>query len=107
VISAEGYSTASDFLTGLLGKPIEVLLVDRDWRGSDLLSGILTHVYTNAIVLTRLNSEQLIYLHAVAMIQEGAGNERPFQANITTVQATADPGTTSKGIDLPLKYIGE
>jgi sRNA-binding regulator protein Hfq len=111
VIAVEGFSNTTDYLSELMGKSITLLLVNRDWRGSDVLSGTLTRIYSNAIVLTRQNSEQLIYLHAVAMIQETTSSEQPFQANIATVSVNSAFSTSfsgnSSGYDLPGKYIGE
>jgi hypothetical protein len=105
VTAVEGFSHAADFLSHLVGKPISVMLVNYDWRDPHLLGGILTHVYTNAILLTRQNREQLIYLQAVAMIEENTSDEQSFQAKIATVQATAN--SESSGNDLSAKYIGE
>jgi hypothetical protein len=73
------------------------------FREPDLLSGILRRVYTDAILLTRQSSVQVIFMHAVAMIQETIASEQPFQATIATVPASAN----SSGNDLPAKYIGE
>ncbi|MGO8949931.1 MAG: hypothetical protein ACLQUY_20205 [Ktedonobacterales bacterium] len=104
MMTAEGFSDATDFLSTLVGKHILVMLtVSGDGQGPHLLSGILTSVYTNAILLSRQNSEQLIYLHAVATIQEASGGEQAFQAKIATVPGTAD----SSESELSAKYIGE
>jgi hypothetical protein len=104
MIAAERLANATDFLSTLVGKPIVVMLSGGPaFREPDLLSGILTRVYTDAILLTRQSSVRLIYMHAVAMIQETTASEQPFQAAIATVPARAD----SSGNDLPAKYIGE
>jgi hypothetical protein len=51
MITAEGPCTATDFLSELVGKPIEVLLVNRqEGHRSDRQSGILTRVYSDAIL---------------------------------------------------------
>jgi hypothetical protein len=100
----EGLASATDFLSTLVGKPVVVMLAGGPpFREPDLLSGILTSVYRDAILLTRQSNVQLIYVHAVAMIQETNASERPFLAAIATVQASA----SSSGNDLPAKYIGE
>jgi hypothetical protein len=111
MITVEGPCTSTDFLSELVGKPIEVLLVNRqEGHRSDRQSGILTRVYSDAILLCRAQSEQLIliYLHAVAMIQQTSSGEEPFQTKIAIVPGS--PATSSAGSsrnDLPAKYIGE
>lgn len=111
MITAEGPCTSTDFLSELVGKPIEVLLVNRqEGHRSDRQSGILTRVYSDALVLRRPNSEQLtlIYLHAAAMIQQPPSGEELFQASIAIVPGSpATSSIRSSRNDLPAKYIGE
>jgi hypothetical protein len=105
VIAVEGFSSTMGYLSELVGKPITLLLVNRDWQGSDVLSGTLTRVYSNAILLTRQSSVLLIYLHAVATIQETTASEQPFQMNIATVSVNSASSTSSSGYDLPGKSV--
>jgi sRNA-binding regulator protein Hfq len=90
------------FLSALIGKTVAVTLVNHSQTGHELISGVLTHVFADSLVLAQHNNEQLIFNHAIAVVQERVESSQEFLANVVKVQGAATSEYETLG-----KYIGE
>jgi sRNA-binding regulator protein Hfq len=100
--AADDISSAVRFLSALIGKTVAVTLVNHNQAGHESISGVLTHVFADSIVLAQHSNEQLIFIHAIASVQERAESSQEFLANVVKVQGAAASEYETLG-----KYIGE
>jgi hypothetical protein len=93
---------AARFLSALIGKAVAVTLVNHSQTGHEWISGVLTHVFADSLVLAQHSNEQLIFYHAIAVVQERAESSQEFLANVVKVQ-----GVAASEYEMLGKYIGE
>ena len=100
--AADEVPGAARFLSTLIGKTVAVTLVSHSQIGHESISGVLTHVYADSIVVAQHTNEQLIFTHAIAAVQGHAESSQEFLANVVKVQGAAASEYETLG-----KYIGE
>ena len=100
--SSHDVSSTAHFLNELIGKAVTVTLVNCEQHGQERISGILTRVFADAILLAQHTTEQLIFNHAIAVIQEIAQSDHEFLAHLLKVQKAA-----SHDYETFAKYVGE